>query len=62
MVGAHVCYCVCCLPCAQLFSWQDNPWDQEAAWAESELKKQLDYAGGPISYAKTKKPAHDEHH
>ena len=49
--------------CAQLFSLQDHPWDQEAAWAESDLKKALDYAGGPYPLKQaTKKAAHGEHH
>jgi hypothetical protein len=47
----------------QLFSLQDNPWDQEAAWAESDLKKALDYAGGPIPQKQaSKKASHGEHH
>lgn len=51
--------------CVQLFSHQEHPWNQEEAWAQSELKKAIDYAGGPYPYPQTqavKKAVHGENH
>ena len=43
------------------------PWNLEKEWAESDLKKHLDYAGGPYPYPQTMDVkghlhAHMQHH
>ena len=43
------------------------PWNLEKEWAESDLKKHLDYAGGPYPYPETMEVkghlhAHMHHH